>query len=77
MGTHWTDGPEAVAGCDNCLELAAEDLADHNDYQGRCLHCRRRSPPRAASHGAGWSDGHALTAGSGAGNAGIRQSPGA
>ena len=24
-----------------CLELVAEDLEDHNDYRGRCLHCRQ------------------------------------
>ena len=37
----WSDEPESVAGCDNCLELAAEDLSDGNDHQGRCLHCRQ------------------------------------
>ena len=41
VGAHWADEPESVAGCDNCLESAAEDLADDNDYQGRCLHCRQ------------------------------------
>ena len=40
MGADWSDEPESVAGCDDCLELAEEDLDDHNDYQGRCLHCR-------------------------------------
>ena len=39
MGTHRSDEAESVAGCDDCLELVAEDLADDNDYQGRCLHC--------------------------------------
>ena len=33
--------PEAVGGCDDCLDLAAEDLADDNEYQGRCLHYRQ------------------------------------
>ena len=37
----WTDEPATVAGCDDCLDLVAEDLADNNDYQGRCLHCRK------------------------------------
>ena len=38
---HWSDEPEAVAGCDDCLDLADEDRADDNEYQGRCLHCRQ------------------------------------
>ena len=29
---HWSDEPEAVAGCDDCLDLAAEDRADDNEY---------------------------------------------
>ncbi len=33
--------PDDVTGCADCLELAAEDLADHNEYGGRCLHCRQ------------------------------------
>ena len=40
VGAYWTDEPESVVGCEECLELAEEDLGDHNDYQGRCLHCR-------------------------------------
>ena len=40
----WTDELEAVAGCDDCLELVAEDLTDENDYQGRCLHRQGRGP---------------------------------
>ena len=36
-----TDEPAMVAGCAGCLELVVEDLQDHNDYLGRCLHCRR------------------------------------
>ena len=43
----YTDDPAAVAGCVDCLELVAEDLADHNDYREHCLHCGRRSPPMA------------------------------
>ena len=34
-----TDDPRRVVGCEECLELVAEDLADGNDYRGRCLHC--------------------------------------
>ena len=41
VGTYWSDESESVAGCDDCLELVAEDLADDNDYEGRCLHCRQ------------------------------------
>ena len=33
--------PELVRGCDVCLDLMAEDLKDHNEYRGRCLHCRQ------------------------------------
>ena len=32
--------PEMVTRYDVCLELVAEGLADHSQYQGRCLHCR-------------------------------------
>ena len=35
-----TEDPRQVAGCTDCLELAAEDLEDSNRYAGRCLHCR-------------------------------------
>ena len=35
-----TDDPHQVAGCDDCLELVAEDLNDNNHYTGHCLHCR-------------------------------------
>ena len=36
-----TPHPELVRGCDDCLDLVAEDLKDHNDYMSRCLHCRQ------------------------------------
>ena len=36
-----TRDPVQVAGCEECLELAAEELADQNEYRGHCLHCRR------------------------------------
>ena len=37
----YTDDPHQVVGCAECLELVAEDLADGNEYRGRCLHCRK------------------------------------
>ena len=37
----YTDDPKKVRGCEDCLELVAQDLADENDYRGHCLHCRR------------------------------------
>ena len=39
LGAVHTDDPHRVAGCGDCLELVAEDLADDNEYRGRCLHC--------------------------------------
>ena len=36
-----TQDPARVAGCEECQGLVAEDLADHNEYRGRCLHCHR------------------------------------
>ena len=36
-----TPDPELVRGCGDCLELVAEDLADRNQYMGRCLHCNQ------------------------------------
>ena len=35
----YTDDPDQVQGCDDCLELVAEDLQDENGY--RC----RAEPP--------------------------------
>ena len=48
----YTDDPAGVAGCAECPELVVEDLQDHNDYLGRCLHCRRRPCPHYGR--AGW-----------------------
>ena len=58
---HWTDEPETVAECDDCLELVAEDLADDNELRGRYLYCRqvigakagvvRRPCPHCVKHG--------------------------
>ena len=41
-----TDNPDDVTGCEPCLELVAEDLADDNEYGGHCLHCRREITAR-------------------------------
>ena len=46
VGAPWTGEPETVGGCDECFELVAEDLADNNEYQGRCFHCRREIKAR-------------------------------
>ena len=35
----YTRDPHQVAGCDDCLELVVEDLADDNKHGGYCLHC--------------------------------------
>ena len=38
----YTDEPDQVAGCEDCLELVAEDLQDPDtQHGGYCLHCRR------------------------------------
>ena len=37
----YTDEPGQVAGCEDCLELLAEDLQDQNGYRGHCLDCRQ------------------------------------
>ena len=37
-----TQDPHQVSGCEECLELVAEDLRDPDiRYGGYCLHCRR------------------------------------
>ena len=41
----YTDDPDQVSGCDDCLELVAEDVGDTNHYAGRCLHCKEHSAP--------------------------------
>ena len=38
----YSDGPDQVAGCEDCLELVSEDLQDHNDHRGHCLHCLQK-----------------------------------
>ena len=37
----YSEEPELVRGCGDCLELVEEDLGDTNQYRGRCLHCRQ------------------------------------
>ena len=40
----YTDQPDQVVGCEECLELVAEDLQDPDTrYGGYCLHCRRET----------------------------------
>ena len=46
-----TDNPDDVTGCDDCIELVAEDLGDFNVYHGRCLHCKE---PISAVGGVAW-----------------------
>ena len=33
----YSDDPSRVADCEDCLELVAEDLKDHDWYRGGCL----------------------------------------
>ena len=41
----YTDQPDQVVGCEECLELVAEDLQDPDTrYGGYCLHCRLSEP---------------------------------
>ena len=35
-----TEDPHQATGCDECLDLVAEDLSDTNQYAGHCLHCK-------------------------------------
>ena len=44
-----TENPDDVTGCADCLEMAAEDLADDNEYMGHCLHCRREVAARGGA----------------------------
>ena len=64
MNAVYTDDPEQVHGCAGCLELVAQDLADHNDYLVTACTAAGRSPPKAEWSGAGRSVGAARTAGS-------------
>ena len=48
-----SNDPHQVAGCDDCLELVAEDINDNNHYAGRCLHC---TGTISAVGGLAWAD---------------------
>ena len=41
MTTVFTDDPALVAGCVDCLELAAEGLVQDNEHWANCLHCQQ------------------------------------
>ena len=41
MTADYTDDPALVAGCADCLELAAEDLVEDNEHWAHCLHCQQ------------------------------------
>ena len=38
--------PALVAGCPDCLELAAEDLDEDNEHWANCLHCQQEISAR-------------------------------
>ena len=60
--TVYTDDPAGVTGCAECLDMVEEDLADHNEYLGCCLHCRREITAQGAGcSGTGRSGGPART----------------
>ena len=62
MTAVYTDEPNQVAGCPDCLELVAEDLKDlDTQHGGYCSTVGVRSPPRAESSGGAWSGSHART----------------
>ena len=42
----YTDDPALVAGCADCLELAAEDLEKDNEHWANCLHCQQEISAR-------------------------------
>ena len=47
----FTDDPALVAGCADCLELAAEDLVEDNEHWANCLHCQQEI---SAQNGVEW-----------------------
>ena len=47
----FTDDPATVAGCVDCLELAAEDLEENNEHWADCLHCQQEI---SAQNGVEW-----------------------
>ena len=46
MTAVYTDDPEQVHGCADCLELAAEDLDEDNEHWANCLHCQQEISAR-------------------------------
>ena len=46
MTAAYTDDPALVAGCADCLELAAEDLEEDNEHWANCLHCQQEISAR-------------------------------
>ena len=42
----FTYEPEAMTRFVSCLALAAEDLAENDEYQGHCLHYRQKISAR-------------------------------
>ena len=46
MAAVYTDDPALVAGCPDCLELAAEDLVEDNEHWAHCLHCQQEISAR-------------------------------
>ena len=47
----FTDDPALVAGCVDCLELAAEDLVEDNEHWANCVHCQQEI---SAQNGVEW-----------------------
>ena len=46
MTAVYTDDPALVAGCPDCLELAAENLDEDNEHWANCLHCQQEISAR-------------------------------
>ena len=46
MTADYPDDPALVAGCPDCLELAAEDLVEDNEHWANCLHCQQEISAR-------------------------------
>ena len=42
----YTDDPALVAGCPDCLELAAENLEEDNEHWANCRHCQQEISAR-------------------------------
>ena len=51
MTAVYTDDPALVAGCPDCLELAAENLDENNEHWANCLHCQQEI---SARNGVAW-----------------------